>query len=325
MKKLLKEKTSFVSDMLKGMALTDESHEVVADSIIVRKEKKIGKVALVSGGGSGHEPAHAGYVAEGMLDAAVCGEVFTSPTPDKVLEAIKSVATDAGVLLIIKNYAGDVMNFEMAMELAEMEGIKVDRVIVRDDVVIENKEQRRGVAGTVIVHKVAGYYAEQGLSLEEIKSKVEALLPNIATIGMAIEPCMVPTTGRYGFDLADDEMEIGIGIHGEKGIYREKIEPIDKVIERLMTEIEANLEFDDAVVMLNGMGGTPLSELSVAAHYLDEYFKSKNKSITKFLVGNYMTALDMQGFSITVVKSDEALIEALIEALSANTKSKYFL
>lgn len=321
MKKLLKEKTSFVSDMLEGMALIDESHEVVADSIIVRKDKKKGKVALVSGGGSGHEPAHAGYVAEGMLDAAVCGEVFTSPTPDKVLEAIKAVATDAGVLLIIKNYAGDVMNFEMAMELAEMEGIKVDRVIVRDDVVIENKEQRRGVAGTVIVHKVAGYYAEQGLSLEEIKSKVEELLPNIATIGMAIEPCMVPTTGQYGFDLADDEMEIGIGIHGEKGIYREKIEPIDKVIERLMTEIEANLEFDNAVVMLNGMGGTPLSELSVAAHYLDEYFKSKNKSITKLLVGNYMTALDMQGFSITVVKSDETLIEAL----SANTKSKYFL
>lgn len=320
MKKLLEDKTNFVSDMLKGLALSDSRHEVVADSVIVRKDKKEGNVALVSGGGSGHEPAHAGYVAQGMLDAAVCGEVFTSPTPDKVLEAIKAVATDKGVLLIIKNYAGDVMNFEMAMELAEMEGIKVDRVIVADDVAIENEAQRRGVAGTVFVHKVAGYFAEQGLSLEEVKAKVEALLPNMATIGMALEPCMVPTTGQYGFELADDEMEIGIGIHGEKGIYREKIETVDLIIKRMMSEIEKNLSFDETIVMLNGMGGTPDSELSVAAYHLNEYLKENGKKVTKLLVGNYMTALDMQGFSITILKHDDEVLQAI----EADTESKYF-
>lgn len=320
MKKLMKDKTQFVSDMLKGIALADKAHEVIADSVIVRKERKEKGVALVSGGGSGHEPAHAGYVAEGMLDAAVCGEIFTSPTPDKILEAIKAVATDEGVLLIVKNYTGDVMNFEMAMELAEMEGIKVDRVIVADDIAIDNKEQRRGVAGTVFVHKVAGYYADQGLALEEVKEKVEAILSNMATIGMAIEPCMVPTTGQYGFDLADDEMEIGIGIHGEKGIYREKIESIDLIIARMMKEIEGQLDFNDSIVMLNGMGGTPDSELSVTAYYLNQYFEAQGKVIKKLYVGNFMTALDMQGFSITVLKYDEALLSAL----ESETKSKYF-
>ena len=320
MKKLMKEKTQFVNDMLKGITLVDKAHEVIADSVIVRKERKQKGVALVSGGGSGHEPAHAGYVAEGMLDAAVCGEIFTSPTPDKILEAIKHVATDEGVLLIVKNYAGDVMNFEMAMELAEMEGIKVDRVIVADDIAIDNKEQRRGVAGTVFVHKVAGYYADKGLSLQEVKEKVEALLPNMATIGMAIEPCMVPTTGQYGFDLADDEMEIGIGIHGEKGIYREKIESIDLIIGRMMKEIEGQLDIKDSIVMLNGMGGTPDSELSVTAYYLNQYFEAQGTSIKKLYVGNFMTALDMQGFSITVLKYDEALLAAL----ESETRSKYF-
>lgn len=320
MKKLLNEKTQFVSDMLKGLALSDDSHEVVAGSVIVRKKKKEGKVALISGGGSGHEPAHAGYVADGMLDAAVCGEVFTSPTPDKVLEAIKAVATDAGVLLIIKNYAGDVMNFEMAMEMAQMEDIKVDRVIVADDIAIDNKEQRRGVAGTVFVHKVAGYYADQGLSLEEVKAKVEALLSRMATIGMALEPCMVPTTGQYGFELADDEMEIGIGIHGEKGIYREQVETVDRIVARLMAEIEKELEFTDAIVMVNGMGGTPLSELNIAAYYVNDYFEQNNKTMTKLYAGNYMTALDMQGFSITVLQHDDSILQAL----EAETASRYF-
>lgn len=320
MKKLMNGKTDFVSDMLKGMALYDDSHEVIADTVIVRKEKKKDKVALVSGGGSGHEPAHAGYVAQGMIDAAVCGEVFTSPSPDKILEAIKAVATDAGVLLIIKNYAGDVMNFEMAMELAEMEGIKVDRVIIADDIAIDNKDQRRGVAGTVFVHKIAGYYAEQGLSLEEVKEKIEAVLPHLHTIGMAIEPCMVPTTGQYGFELADDEMEIGIGIHGEKGIYREKIEPVDKIVARLMTELEKEVEGSEFIVMVNGMGGTPLSELSVVAHYVNEYFNENNKKISKLFVGNYMTALDMQGFSITLLDHDDELLTAL----ESETASRYF-
>ena len=167
-------------------------------------------------GGSGHEPAHAGFVAEGMLDAAVCGEIFTSPTPDKILDAIKAVDNGDGVLLVIKNYAGDVMNFEMAQEMAQMEDIKVESVIVRDDIAISDPEKRRGVAGTVFVHKYAGYLAEKGVALDEIKSKVEALLPDIKSIGMALTPPMVPTTGKNGFDIEDNQMEIGIGIHGEK-------------------------------------------------------------------------------------------------------------
>ncbi|TDM14327.1 dihydroxyacetone kinase subunit DhaK [Macrococcus bovicus] len=320
MKKLVNDKTQFVADMLKGLTLADDTHEVIADSVIVRKDRKKDKVALVSGGGSGHEPAHAGYVAQGMIDAAVCGEVFTSPTPDKILEAIKAVATDAGVLLIVKNYAGDVMNFEMAMELSEMEDIKVDRVIVADDIAIDNKEQRRGVAGTVFVHKIAGYYAEQGLSLQEVKAKVEAVLPNMHTIGMALEPCMVPTTGQHGFELAADEMEIGIGIHGEKGIYREKMETVDQIVARLMTELEKEIEGDKFIVMVNGMGGTPLSELAVVARYLKEYFDTKHLQMTKLFVGNYMTALDMQGFSITLLKHDDDYVAAL----DSKAASKYF-
>lgn len=319
MKKLLKEKTTFVSDMIKGTAVLGE-HEVVSETVLVRKEKKANQVALISGGGSGHEPAHAGYVAQGMLDAAVVGEVFTSPTPDKIYDAIKSVATEAGVLLIVKNYAGDVMNFEMAMDMAIMEDIKVDMVVVADDIAIENKDQRRGVAGTVFVHKYAGYLAEQDESLESIKEKVTALLPNISTIGMAIEPCMVPTTGQHGFELAEDEMEIGIGIHGEKGIYREKVETVDKIVERLMHELQKERTEQSFIVMVNGMGGTPLSELSVVNHYVQQYFESNGLELSKLYCGNYMTALDMQGFSLTLIPSDAALLKAF----EAPTKSVYF-
>ena len=213
MKKLIKDRQQFLSDMLDGLKIANPELDVIEDTVVVRKDKKQSGVALVSGGGSGHEPAHAGYVAQGMLDAAVCGEVFTSPTPDKILEAIKAVDNGDGVLLIVKNYAGDVMNFEMAQEMAEMEGIQVETVIVRDDIAISEPDQRRGVAGTVLVHKYAGFLAEKGLALNEIKEKVEILLPEIKSIGMALTPPMVPTTGRYGFDIEDNEMEIGVGIH----------------------------------------------------------------------------------------------------------------
>ncbi|MDU3104519.1 MAG: dihydroxyacetone kinase subunit DhaK, partial [Staphylococcus epidermidis] len=225
MKKLIQDKNTILKDMLDGITVSNNDVEVVSDTIVVRKHKKQSGVALVSGGGSGHEPAHAGFVAEGMLDAAVCGEIFTSPTPDKILDAIKAVDNGDGVLLVIKNYAGDVMNFEMAQEMAQMEDIKVESVIVRDDIAISDPEKRRGVAGTVFVHKYAGYLAEKGVALDEIKSKVEALLPDIKSIGMALTPPMVPTTGKNGFDIEDNQMEIGIGIHGEKGLHREDVQP----------------------------------------------------------------------------------------------------
>lgn len=320
MKKLIQDKNTILKDMLDGITVSNNDVEVVSDTIVVRKHKKQSGVALVSGGGSGHEPAHAGFVAEGMLDAAVCGEIFTSPTPDKILDAIKAVDNGDGVLLVIKNYAGDVMNFEMAQEMAQMEDIKVESVIVRDDIAISDPEKRRGVAGTVFVHKYAGYLAEKGVALDEIKSKVEALLPDIKSIGMALTPPMVPTTGKNGFDFEDNQMEIGIGIHGEKGLHREDVQPINVIVERLLDQLYKEIEKKPLIVMVNGMGGTPLSELNIVTKYLDEQFNQNDIGVKQWFVGDYMTALDMQGFSITVLPFSEELSEAL----AAPTASKYF-
>lgn len=320
MKKFIQDKNTILKDMLDGITVSNNDVEVVSDTIVVRKHKKQSGVALVSGGGSGHEPAHAGFVAEGMLDAAVCGEIFTSPTPDKILDAIKAVDNGDGVLLVIKNYAGDVMNFEMAQEMAQMEDIKVESVIVRDDIAISDPEKRRGVAGTVFVHKYAGYLAEKGVALDEIKSKVEALLPDIKSIGMALTPPMVPTTGKNGFDIEDNQMEIGIGIHGEKGLHREDVQPINVIVERLLDQLYKEIEKKPLIVMVNGMGGTPLSELNIVTKYLDEQFNQNDIGVKQWFVGDYMTALDMQGFSITVLPFSEELSEAL----AAPTASKYF-
>ncbi|MCG2087131.1 dihydroxyacetone kinase subunit DhaK [Staphylococcus epidermidis] len=320
MKKLIQDKNTILKDMLDGITVSNNDVEVVSDTIVVRKHKKQSGVALVSGGGSGHEPAHAGFVAEGMLDAAVCGEIFTSPTPDKILDAIKAVDNGDDVLLVIKNYAGDVMNFEMAQEMAQMEDIKVESVIVRDDIAISDPEKRRGVAGTVFVHKYAGYLAEKGVALDEIKSKVEALLPDIKSIGMALTPPMVPTTGKNGFDIEDNQMEIGIGIHGEKGLHREDVQPINVIVERLLDQLYKEIEKKPLIVMVNGMGGTPLSELNIVTKYLDEQFNQNDIDVKQWFVGDYMTALDMQGFSITVLPFSEEVSEAL----AAPTASKYF-
>ena len=320
MKKLIQDKNTILKDMLDGITVSNNDVEVVSDTIVVRKHKKQSGVALVSGGGSGHEPAHAGFVAEGMLDAAVCGEIFTSPTPDKILDAIKAVDNGDGVLLVIKNYAGDVMNFEMAQEMAQMEDIKVESVIVRDDIAISDPEKRRGVAGTVFVHKYAGYLAEKGVALDEIKSKVEALLPDIKSIGMALTPPMVPTTGKNGFDIEDNQMEIGIGIHGEKGLHREDVQPINVIVDRLLDQLYKEIEKKPLIVMVNGMGGTPLSELNIVTKYLDEQFNQNDIDVKQWFVGDYMTALDMQGFSITVLPFSEELSEAL----AAPTANKYF-
>lgn len=320
MKKLIKEKNNILTDMLEGIALTNDNIEIISETVVVKKNKKNSGVALVSGGGSGHEPAHAGYVANGMLDAAVCGEVFTSPTPDKILDAIKEVDTGDGVLLIVKNYAGDVMNFEMAQEMAQMEDIKVERVIVNDDIAVSDVEKRRGVAGTVFVHKYAGYLADQGLSLKDIKNKIEAFIPKIKSIGMALTSPMVPTTGKYSFDIDDNEMEIGIGIHGEKGLHREAIQSVDVIIKRLLDELLKEVKDKSLIVMVNGMGGTPLSELSIVAKYLNQQFQEHDIAAKQWFVGDYMTSLDMQGFSITVVPYSEEIEKGLL----APTTSRYF-
>lgn len=320
MKKLINDKEHFLSDMLDGLKHRDPAIEVIEGTVVVRKDRKKKGVALVSGGGSGHEPAHAGYVAQGMLDAAVCGEVFTSPTPDKVLSAIKAVDNGDGVLLVIKNYSGDVMNFEMAQEMAEAEGYRVASVVVRDDVAINNEEQRRGVAGTVLVHKYAGYLAEQGVPLDDIVKKVQEMMTSLYSIGMALHPCLVPTTGEYGFDLSEDEMEIGIGIHGEKGISREKSETVDKIVDRLLDELFKYTDTSQMILMINGMGATPESELSIVTKYVMEAMDQRGLKVSKLLVGDYMTALDMQGFSLTVLDGEDEVITAI----EADTGSKYF-
>lgn len=320
MKKLIKDKQQFLSDMLEGIKIAHPELEVINDNVVVKKDKKTTGVTLVSGGGSGHEPAHAGYVAQGMLDAAVCGEVFTSPTPDKILDAIKAVDTGEGVLLIVKNYAGDVMNFEMAQEMAEMEGINAAMVVVKDDIAVSDVEQRRGVAGTVFIHKFAGFLADKGLSLTEIQEKVEELLPTIKSIGMALTPPMVPTTGKYGFDIDENDIEIGIGIHGEKGLHRQQMEPIDQIVTRLGDALLQEVDSKEILVMVNGMGGTPLSELTIATSYIKQYFDAHDITVKHWYVGDYMTSLDMQGFSITVVPYSETLLKALL----APTTSRYF-
>ncbi|MGN4157286.1 dihydroxyacetone kinase subunit DhaK [Staphylococcus auricularis] len=320
MKKLIKAREQMIQDMLAGLDIQDDTVTVIEDTVVVRAQQKQTGVAIVSGGGSGHEPAHAGYVAEGMLDAAVCGEIFTSPTPDKILSAIKSVNTGDGVLLIVKNYAGDVMNFEMAQEMAEMEDIPVEMVVVRDDVAVSNVEQRRGVAGTVLVHKYSGYLAEQGQSLSEIKDQVTAFNEGIKSIGMALTAPYVPTTEQYGFDIAEDEMELGIGIHGERGISKEPMQTVDEVVQRLLDTVLKEVDAKQVVVMVNGMGGTPLSELNIVTKYTAELLDQYEIKVQYWFVGDYMTSLDMQGVSLTLAP----VTDDQLTALTARSESQYF-
>ncbi|EMT39095.1 dihydroxyacetone kinase subunit DhaK [Thermoanaerobacter brockii subsp. lactiethylicus] len=322
MKKLINNPNDVVKEMIEGLLAAHPSYLRKLDNIdvIVRKDAPVeGKVGLVSGGGSGHEPAHAGYVGYGMLDAACPGAVFTSPTPDQIYEAIKAVDGGKGVLLIIKNYTGDVMNFEMAREMAQMEGIEVDEVIVNDDVAVENStwtQGRRGIAGTVFVHKIAGAKAQEGASLQEVKRVAEKVIANVRSMGMALTPCTVPAAGKPSFTLAEDEMEIGIGIHGEPGTHREKIKPADEIVEHLMEKIINDLPYkenDEVAVMINGLGATPLMELYVANRKVAEILESKKIKVYKTYVGEFMTSLEMSGFSITLLKLDEEL-KTLLDA-----------
>ncbi|HBT48792.1 MAG TPA: dihydroxyacetone kinase subunit DhaK [Caldanaerobacter subterraneus] len=322
MKKLINNPESVVKEMIEGLLEAHPNYlrKLENINVIVRKDAPVeGKVGLVSGGGSGHEPAHAGYVGYGMLDAACPGEVFTSPTPDQIYEAIKAVNGGKGVLLIIKNYTGDVMNFEMARDMAQMDGIEVDEVIVNDDVAVENStwtQGRRGIAGTVFVHKIAGAKAQEGASLKEVKRVAEKVIANVRSMGMALTPCTVPAAGKPSFTLQEDEMEIGIGIHGEPGTHREKIKPVDEIVEHLMNKIINDLPYksgDEVAVMINGMGGTPLMELYIANRKVAEILKEKDIKVYKTYVGEFMTSLEMSGFSITLLKLDEEL-KALLDA-----------
>ena len=320
MKKIVNDVNNVEEEMIQGLVKSapKKLRKLDYGTIVVRADKKEGKVALVSGGGSGHEPAHAGYVGTGMLDCAVAGTVFTSPTPDQDLEGIKAVATDKGVLCVVKNYTGDVMNFEMAIEMAADEDIKADYVVVNDDVAVRDSlytTGRRGVAGTIFVHKIAGAKAEQGAELPEVKAVAEKVIANVRSMGMAIEPCTVPAAGKPGFELADDEMEIGIGIHGEPGTHREKLRPANEIAKMLVDQILADLDYKghEVVVLINGMGGTPLMELYIVNNFVQDYLKEQGISVYDTMVGNYMTSIEMAGFSITLLRLDDEM-KALYDA-----------
>lgn len=318
MKKIINDPNNVVAEALEGIALAHPELVYVPELEVIAKKEKTGKVGIVSGGGSGHEPAHAGYVGEGMLDAAVAGHVFSSPSPDRILEGIKRADSGKGVLLVIKNYSGDIMNFELAAELAEMEGIEVEYVVVKDDVAVEDSTfsaGRRGIAGTVFVHKIAGAKAKQGASLQEVKQAAEKAIKNIRSMGMSLSPCTIPANGIPNFEIPDDEMEIGMGIHGEPGIERVKLLESKELSKVLLDHIFDDFDFTnkEVALMVNGLGATPLMELYILNRDVNEYLKNKNVKVYKTLVGNYMTALDMGGCSVTLMSLDDELKELLSE------------
>jgi dihydroxyacetone kinase-like protein len=317
MKKLINAPDTVVPEALQGLAAAHA--EIVrvdlANRLVLRRDApRPGKVGLVSGGGSGHEPLHSGYVGRGMLDAACAGAIFTSPVPDQVLAATKAVDGGAGVLHIVKNYSGDVMNFEMAAELAQAEGIEVTTVVTNDDVAVRDSlytTGRRGVGVTVLVEKIAGAKAEEGAPLQAVAEVARLANENGRSMGMALTSCTVPAAGRPTFDLGDDEMEIGIGIHGEPGRRREKIKSAREIAEILATPILEDLPFkagDQVLAFVNGMGGTPLIELYLMYNQLDRLLRAHDITIARSLVGNYITSLEMAGCSFTLLRLNEELV-----------------
>ncbi len=324
MKKIINNPDWALREMVEGIAAAypNDVKQLPETTVIVRKDAPVSnKVGIVSGGGSGHEPAHAGYIGKGMLDAAVSGEVFTSPTPDQVLEAIKAVDSGKGVFLVIKNYTGDVINFEMAAELAEAEGIEVEKVVVNDDVAVEDSSfttGRRGIAGTVFVHKITGAIAEQGGSLQEVKAVAEKVVENVRSMGMALTSCVVPAAGKPSFQLDDDEMEIGIGIHGEPGIERKEMATAHAIAKELTEKVLNDRDFSgsDVAVMVNGLGATPEMELFIVNKSVQEILKEKGIKVYKTYVGEYMTSLEMAGCSVSLLKLDDE-IKSLLNAESS--------
>jgi len=317
MKKLINSPEQVVADALRGIEAAYGGRVRVSHqpAFIVRGDAPVkGKVGIISGGGSGHEPMHGGYVGLGMLDAACPGEIFTSPTPDQMLAATKAVDGGAGVLHIVKNYTGDVMNFEMAADLAAGEGIEVETVLTNDDVAVEDSlytSGRRGVGVTVLVEKICGAAAEEGRSLADIAELGRRVAANGRSMGMALTPCTTPAAGKPSFELGEDEVEIGIGIHGEPGRFREKIGPASQIAERLLAPIIADLPFaagERVLAFVNGMGGTPLIELYVLYAEVDRLAREHGLRIERNLIGNYITSLEMQGCSITLLRLDDELV-----------------
>ena len=318
MKKIINDPADVVEESLAGMAAAHPDLIAVHTDptyVVRRDEPRPGKVGVVSGGGSGHEPLHGGFVGLGMLDAACPGPVFTSPTPDPILAATKAVDGGAGVLHIVKNYTGDVLNFETGAELAAAEGIEVEAVVIDDDVAVRDSlytAGRRGVGGTVLAEKLVGAAAERGDNLADVAALCRRVNGSVRSMGMALTSCTVPHAGRPTFELGESEMEIGIGIHGEPGRERLPLEPADAIVERLLTPVVEDLPFvegDRALLLVNGMGGTPLMELYLAYGHAEQVLASHGISVERRLVGNYITSLEMQGMSVTLLRLDDELVE----------------
>ncbi|MBB2924995.1 dihydroxyacetone kinase subunit DhaK [Cellulomonas cellasea] len=316
MKKLINDPQNVVTESVQGFGLAHADLVAVhTDPLFVARVGGAvqGKVGLVSGGGSGHEPLHAGFVGHGMLDAAVPGAMFTSPTPDQIAPALTAADGGAGVLAIVKNYTGDVLNFETAVELAEADDVEVRTVLVNDDVAVEDSlytAGRRGVAGTVAVEKIAGAAAERGDDLAAVTAVAERVVANVRTMGVALTACTVPHAGRPSFDLPEDEVEIGIGIHGEPGRHRIPLASADEITGMLVTAVADDLalaEGERVLLLVNGMGGTPASELYVVYGQARRLLEARGVEVTRSLVGSYVTSLEMQGASVTVLRLDDEL------------------
>ena len=316
MKKLINKPDDVVKEALAGMAAAhaDLLRIDVDLQVIVRADAPIsGKVGVISGGGSGHEPMHGGYVGRGMLDAACPGAIFTSPVPDQMLAATKAVNGGAGVLHIVKNYTGDVMNFEMAADLAQADNIPVESVIIDDDVAVQNSlytAGRRGVGTTVLAEKICGAGAEAGMDLKKVADLCRTVNANGRSMGMALTSCVTPSAGKPTFDLGSDEMEIGVGIHGEPGRVRRKLGTAAEIAELLVNPILDDLPFksgDSVLAFVNGMGGTPLIELYVMFNEVNRILKSRGITISRHLIGNYITSLEMAGSSVTLLRLDDEM------------------
>ena len=327
MKKLINSPKTVVDDMLAGLTAACPHLSVIAGQRVVLRSdieafKASGRVALISGGGTGHEPAHAGYVGEGMLTAAVCGDVFTSPPTESVLAAIRAVASPAGVLLIVKNYTGDRLNFKLAAEQARAEGIAVETVLVADDVALSASTEsagRRGIAGTVLVHKAAGAAAAQGLPLAEVKARAEAVAAAIGTIGVGLSACTVPAAGKPNFSLGDSEIELGLGIHGEPGVRREEITPARELVSGIVDAIadDRRLVAETPVALLvNNLGATPLMEIAIVTGAAIAAARARGLDVRRVWSGAFLTALDMAGVSISLLPVDDATL-ALLDAPTA--------
>jgi phosphoenolpyruvate---glycerone phosphotransferase subunit DhaK len=315
-KKLINDPADVVAETLAGFAAAHGDLVAVhtdPDYVTRAGGTTSGKVGLVSGGGSGHEPLHAGFVGVGMLDAAVPGAVFTSPTPDQVAPAFQAADGGAGVLAIVKNYTGDILNFETAAELAEAEDVTVRTVVVNDDVAVEDSlytAGRRGVAGTVAVEKIAGAAAERGDDLDAVEAVAKKVVANVRAMGVALSACTVPHAGKPSFDLTDDEIEIGIGIHGEPGRHRVPMATADEITQMLVDPVVEDLRLasgERVLLLVNGMGGTPASELYIVYRKARELLTARGVEVTRSLVGNYVTSLEMQGVSVTVLRLDDEL------------------